>query len=104
MSDLMSKSEPTYFGDRPGESRDNYAVYLLKNLNDASGGVPAMIHDCELALGYTGQWQVDGGEQHRPRIYANLCAKVFMHLLLVYSLGSLSFFLWAAYREASCAS
>ena len=62
-----------------------------------------MIHDCNLALGYTQQWQVDGGEQHRQRLCANLCASVWMRLLLVYSLGSLSFFLWASYREVRCA-
>ena len=77
----------------------NRMVYIGKAINDAAGGVPAMIHDCNLAVEYVERWRVENGEQHRQRRCLNNLLKWLLRVLMLYSIGSASFYLWASYSE-----
>jgi len=92
----MSKGQ----GPDGGATNDeNRMVYMGKAINDAAGGLPAMLHDCNLAVEYVERWRVENGEQHRQRRCMNILLKWLLRLLMLYSIGSASFYLWASYRE-----
>lgn len=74
------------------------SIYIQKALNDATGGVPSMLHDCDLALVYIAKWRVPE-QQHRRRFCGNCTAKFFLIGMMWYSVGAALFYLWASYED-----
>jgi len=78
---------------------DEAGIYLQLALNDASGGVPSMLHDCDLSLSYVAKWRVPGGQQHHRMYCGNCAAKSFLLALMVYSMASAFFYFWASFED-----
>merc|ERR1712028_55352 len=68
------------------------------SINDATGGVVSMIHDCELTLDYVKRWRVPGGESHEKRYGLNQCVRVMLILIQVFSVGSAFFYFVESYN------